>query len=775
MNENNKRRPILYNGEVYSKPITKKPGFGDKSVPYTYEDAKENLLNDISSTKSMISKLSDSQRMPNEIILSVVVHPEFTAKSYYPASLFDNNGTEKFGIQEIGSRVWKPKSGGSKTSKMYFIRTTEGSLEKLESRLNSRQSSLTKGFVEDVRKISSLGLLDSDDQILGMSGDWTEGKLEAVLHPFAIDSKNSLTLFLEKISANGVDKKSIKYKRYHSGVIFVSFDGNRETLRSIAGYNPLRTIHPLKVRELPSVGRAFSATNGPKAPLFTKKSPIVVGVIDGGADISNPFLKNYIESEFPVKGNPIPSYVNHGTQVSGVVLYGALNKYKNTDIMVEPAISVKSFGVLSSDTNDPDLYDAIDAIEDLVPKNRHISVYNLSLGPCGPILDDNISRFTYSCDLLSYEYGVLFCVAVGNDGEVVGYDRIQSPSDSVNCLAVGAYTKSGDKEIRAPYSCIGPGREGGKMKPDVSAFGGCDNYPIHLIGEADAMKVLSAGTSFSSPIVASVAGRLIGESNGNINALIAKSLIIHSTTEKSKFHTNELGHGIITEDVDKIVNCVDKSYTVIYQGQLDTGKYVEFAIPWDEKIDQGSTSFKWTLAILSDVDQLSSDDYTSSTIEVTFFANKNKYSFKNKNSILIPGESTLKKSEIVDIDLNPDRAELLISLGWKKDNFPVTDSPKKQFVNESDLRNDLKWDTLDTRLLSKQSSGLRNPSFHVHAIGRGSRLEDLKVKFALVLTVTSPKAEIDLYSSILSKFPALLPIELVSLVNVDVNNVVKEN
>lgn len=775
MNENNKRRPILFNGEVYSEPITKKTGFSNKSVPYTYEDAKGKLLSDIASTKTLISQLSDTQRMPNEVVLSLTVQPEFTAKSYYPSSLFDNNGSEKFGIQEIGSRVWKPKNNDNRTSKMYFIRATEESLEKLESHLNSHSSSLTKSFKADITKISSLGLLDSDDQILGMSTDWTEGRLEAVLHPFDIDSKSSLSLFLEKISANGADKESIKYKQYHSGVTFVSFNGNRKTLKSIAGYNPLRTIHPLKVRDLPSVSRDFSPTNGPKAPVFTKKSPIIVGVIDGGADINNPFLKNYIESEFSVSGNPIPSFVNHGNQVAGVVLYGPLNKYKNTDIIEEPSISVKSFGVLSSNSNDPDLYDAIDAIEKLVPENRHISVYNLSLGPCGPILDDNISRFTYSCDLLSYEYGVLFCVAVGNDGEIDGYNRIQSPSDSVNCLAVGAYTKSENKEIRAPYSCIGPGREGNKMKPDVSAFGGCDNHPIHLIGNNDQTKVLSAGTSFSSPIVASVAGRLIGESNGNINALIAKSLIIHSTTDKDKFHTNELGHGIISEDIETIVNCIDKSYTVIYQGQLDTGKYVEFTIPWDESIDQGSTSFKWTLAILSDVDQLSPDDYTSSTIEVTFFANKNKYSFKNTNNSLIPGESKLKKSEIVDLDLNPKRAELLISLGWKKDNFPITDSPKKQFVSESDLRNDLKWDTLDTRTISKKSKGLRNPSFHVHAIGRGSRLEDLRVKFALVLTVTSPKAEIDLYSSVLSKFPALLPIELDSLINVEVNNVVKNS
>ena len=141
--------------------------------------------------------------MPNEIILSFVVHPEFTAKSYYPTSLFDNNGAEKFGIQEIGSRVWRSKNDNShnsekNNSKMYFVRATEGSLERLENHLNSRVSSLTKGFQDDIRKISSFGLLESDDQILGVSSEWREGKLEAVLHPFDIDKNTSVLHFLEQ-------------------------------------------------------------------------------------------------------------------------------------------------------------------------------------------------------------------------------------------------------------------------------------------------------------------------------------------------------------------------------------------------------------------------------------------------------------------------------------------------------------------------------------------------------------------------------------------------
>ena len=55
------------------------------------------------------------------------------------------------------------------------------------------------------------------------------------------------------------------------------------------------------------------------------------------------------------------------------------------------------------------------------------------------------------------------------------------------------------------------------MKPDIMAFGGCDQHPIHLISPKVGNKVWSQGTSFASPIAASLAGRLVGESNNTID------------------------------------------------------------------------------------------------------------------------------------------------------------------------------------------------------------------------------------------------------------------
>lgn len=773
MSENKKRRPILYNGQVYGEPVTKGGGGGTKAMPYTYEQAREIILNDINETREVLRNMPDSARLPNEIILSLTLQPEFSAKSYYPETLFDL-GYEKFGLTEIGSRVWRNKNYDTNKitdveseeyvaptfSKMFFIRATEESLIKFENQLKKSSSTLTKSFQTDIRKISNLGILPTNEQILGLPDDWQQGRLEAVLHPFGIDKDKSLEHFINHISKAGVNTDDVKFKQYRSGVSFISFNGNKHVLDSLLGYNPLRTIHPLKMRDLPAIARGTSLTGGPNIPKFTKKSKTVIGVIDGGLDDSNPYTKNYSESEFSVSGSPIPGYVEHGTQVTGAVLYGPLNNYSTGDTLPEPLVSVKTFGVLSSNTNDPELYDAIDAIEKIIPSNKGIKVYNLSLGPSGPILDDSISRFTYSCDLLSIDHEVLFCVAVGNDGHVKGYERIQSPSDAVNCLAVGAFTNRKGVSMRAPYSSIGPGREGSKMKPDIMAFGGCDQYPIHLVSQNLGSKVWSQGTSFASPIAASLAGRLVGESNSTVDTLTAKALMIHSARDNNLngSHCLEMGHGIIPDEMENIISCNDKSYTLIYRGELDPAKYAEFLIPWDENITKGKANFKWTVAVLTDIDQLSSDDYTTSSVEVAFYPNRNKYVFKNNTGIDLDGDA--KKSEIVDILKNPERMEYLLLNGWEQSNFPQTDSAKPQFRTELELKEDLKWDSLDAREVTKFSKSIDEPVFHIHALGRGNRNGGKKVKFALILTVTTPKAEVDLYANILNKYSALIPLQI---------------
>lgn len=748
----NNRRPILYKGEVYTKAITKKVGGSSKQPKASYGTAQAKILSDISQAKEKINNMPSDKKLPNEFVVCVRMDPEFSAKSYYPEDLFTTvsaNGQ----VQEIGSRIWREKDENDieETGKLFFIRTTATGLDELETKIARDESSVTKGFAYDVRKIKSLDTLESEEQILGIPSDWTEGRLEAVLHPFQKDKDIALSSFLELLRNSDVDLDRVKYKQYESGITFVSLYGTRDTIASVSEYNPLRTLHTMDLRDLPTTTRGGAISGGP-TPASGPKSDVVVGIFDGGVNNGNPFLQEFVEN-IDLTTSPVDSNAtNHGTQVSGAVLFGPINSYSSTDSLPTPRVSVKSFRVLPvQNVLDPDLYEIIDEIEQVVPQHPEIKVFNLSLGPQGPIVDDLISRFTFACDLLSAKHNILFTVAVGNDGHLTGAaGRIQAPSDMVNGLGIGAYTKRNGKIVRAPYSCFGPGREGNKLKPDLLAFGGCDQHPIHLIAHNLNEKAWSQGTSFASPIVAGYAGQLIGYSDGAIDPLVARALLIHSAESNEKKHSNENGHGILAETVDEIVTCKSNSYTLIYKGELLPKKYAEFTIPWDETINSGKVNFKWTIAVSTAIDPQSPDDYTASSVALSLYPNSQKFGFNKKG----------ERKKTLDLRTELSEAQVLLDDGWKQSEFPIPDSAPTPYASEDDLKADMKWDSVDTRTLGKKIENINNPFFHIHAFERGTRYKNSKIRFAVILTVESSDQTIDVYSKIINKYDALVPIKI---------------
>ncbi|MFZ2523349.1 MAG: hypothetical protein WAW92_03095, partial [Minisyncoccia bacterium] len=243
----NNRRPILYRGEIYTKPITKKSGGPPKEPGVSYDTARTKILSDISKTKEKINSIPKSKKLKNEFIVCLRMSPEFSAKSYYPTDLFSSlysNGE----VEEVGSRLWREKvedEDTDETGKLFFVRTTMNGLNKLEEKLNQDEVYVTTKFKYDIRKVKSVDTLEADEQILGIPDNWTEGRLEAVLHPFEKDREESLKNFLELLKKSGVNLDRVKYKQYESGITFVSLYGTRDTIAGIAEYNPLRTIHTM--------------------------------------------------------------------------------------------------------------------------------------------------------------------------------------------------------------------------------------------------------------------------------------------------------------------------------------------------------------------------------------------------------------------------------------------------------------------------------------------------------------------------------------------------
>lgn len=728
------KKPILMKGERLIVPILKKQGFGEKELPHTYDEAKLKIQTSLSSIKDVVKSRKD-KFLPNEIVICARMEEGYLAKSYRPDFLQKDNNMNLVGARKIKST--KKDLNGKETTienKLYFFRTSLRGIESFENILSNNLLSNTaeKGLC----MLNNIELLDDNEKICGFKEEDKDIEVEIVLHPL----KKDYDLAIDKIKSIVGEKCEIRI--YKDGPTFILAKMNKENLPNLVKYNFLRTVHPLRNINLPEMSRGTTA-DAPKLDSININNNIKIGVFDGGVCLDNslisPFTKSYDISTLPEDSNGI----SHGTAVCGAVLYGELNGYSASDTIPSPKVTVESFRVLP----EVNLYRIIDNIANVVNSRDDIKIYNISFGPSGPIWDDEINRFTYELDRLAYNKGVIFCVAVGNDGRLdEPFNRIQAPADLVNGIGVGSYSYYNNKKYRAEYSCIGLGREGAKIKPDVLAFGGDSRNPFHAISTTDGVRSYINGTSFASPVVAGKLGRVFSNSS-EISTLMARSLLIHNA-KGNCFDAKEEGYGIVSENIEELITCSDKKVTIIYTGEISERKYVKLPIPLPDKIknNNGTVRIDWTIASLTDVNGLDPDGYTSSCIEDTFYPNSNKYRFTK----------TGKKPQIVDLEKNYCKGDELIENGYKQSALPISDSPA--YLTEVERRENLQWDTIVRKSKSKRISSLDKPYIIMHCIPRESDGIN-KLKFCVCVTLEYVNYSGDLYNDIIEEYPILVPLE----------------
>jgi hypothetical protein len=722
--------PILAKGEKLAEEITKGRSGGDKPFPYTYEEAKDRSIRDINEVAEEIEKNKELY-LEDEIILNIRMAESFIAKSYIP-NLFNKKESMEF----VGARIYDRKVIGNKEikSKLYFIKCSKDNLDWFLNDLI--KDNFTDTQVKQLRSIERIDMLKPEEKTLGFDEKEKLHQVEIVLHPI----RNEKTKAINKLR-QFIDEE-ISVKEYENGPIFILAKVKEENLINIAKYNFLRTIHPMREINLPEL-KSFEGMELPKVPKASNmKNKIKIGVFDGGANEENPYLrpylKNYDLSSLPSKTESL----QHGNAVCGGVLYGEINSYKSDDELKEPKCLVESFRVLP----EQDMYKIIDNIETVVNNRDDIDIYNISFGPRGPILDDQIDRFTYALDKLALQNKV-FCIAVGNDGKVMKpFNRIQAPSDAVNCIGVGAYSKYDNKVYRADYSCIGAGREGGKLKPDLLAFGGDERNLFQAIGLDGKKRLMTAGTSFASPIVAKRVGELT-QISSEMDPLMSRTILVHSA-KKTLDSAEEEGFGILEDNIENIIQCNKNKVTILYQGFIIPSRCMKLPIPLPDMVNElGNISFSWTICTLTDVSTLDSDLYTNTCIEESFYPNSNVFSFTKDNEKLI-------KLNIVE---EPDKVEALLKLGYKQGKNPASDTAKRR--SELQRRLDYKWDTISRKTKGKKIDGVNDPFLIISALSRDD--DDIrKVRFCVAVTVEMKKYKGNMYEDILNKYNVLTPIQI---------------
>ena len=721
-----KRNFLLGNGERLTEDISVSSGGAPKEAPYTFDEALDRLSTMVSQTALEIDNLPRDACPKDQAVVSLILNPEYIAKSYFPKTLLQD-----VGLEVVGSRPKKitpeKRSRGRKSVETVttelFARGTRASIRSWGENLPDWDPSQPKS--RDLISIETVSLPIPKEKIKGNLPDAGILPMEIVLHASEIEVRTYLLqdfkIYLEKLDL----KVAFGHRFFAKGLCFLEVDAPAERADEIAVFSMVRALRRMpELRVLrPAIRSSDMPANVPELPDKPPASnDIQVAIFDGGIPEGHP-LNNWVRvHELPGVGPNTNQFLSHGVAVTSAALFGHINP---SEQIPQPYSYINHYRVLDNAPGQKphELFEILERIEDVL-STKEFDFINLSIGPQLPIEDDDVHVWTAVLDDRLSRTSTLATIAVGNDGEgdsMLGLNRIQVPADCVNALGIGACDSQGSDWKRAPYSSVGPGRSPGRVKPDLVDFGGVVNLPFVVLAE-DTRPTLkaTAGTSFATPSVMRQGIGIRTLFGRSLNLLAVRALLIH-TAEGNEQDLEEIGWGRAAQSLEDIVICGDNTVRVVYQGEISPAKYIRASIPVPYGEISGMVSIKATICYKSQIDPHHPSNYTRAGLEVRFRPHDGKFS-------------------------SPERVH------------PKTESffgLNKVGATEDVLRRDTwKWENCLHASKRKRGSSLRNPCFDIHYNSRYESRNftpDEKLAYALVVTVQAKDIS-DLYDQIVRKY-----------------------
>ncbi|MGL6213691.1 S8 family peptidase [Billgrantia desiderata] len=612
------RNLLLGRGELLSSQRGFSNGGGPKKYPYSFSEVQGVLPDQIRAVEESLDSLPAEAKPRGEGVFELILHPAFLAKSYYPVAIFDSAGLRDVGSKEVFLRPRKVTRKRDEEKELatasIFVAGSVGSLRRLRAMVEDGKAN--KKQQSELREIEEISWIERSRCFKGdLSEDEEETKqYEVVLHagPDEKDIIDSFVKFAKSCGAEPQVKKMIQVGK----LTFIPVVAVSAVISRVIQHSFVRVarVMPLLRSAVPEIMRNNLSESLPLPKDTALKEDVVAAIFDGGlgtSDLSQ-WADEYIwEDTEHTYGN----LLLHGNEVTSTYLFGRVDDGR---VLKRPFTKVNHFRVLGQNSGkDPDLYDVLLKIKSELEYGDYRFV-NLSLGPRMPIHDDEVHAWTAVLDQLCSRHGIFATVAVGNDGDVEGAERIQPPGDMVNALSVGASDRSGSKWSRAPYSCMGPGRSPGYIKPDGLAFGGSDTEPFLVFNPMTASVNAVCGTSYSAPMVLRTAAGVAALTDYDMSSNALKALLVHTADPKKSTMRKEVGWGRFKEDPIEILECDDESATVIFQGNLVKGEYLRCPIPMPNEVLSGEVKVKATFCIQAHTDPEHSLNYTRSGIGIVF-------------------------------------------------------------------------------------------------------------------------------------------------------------
>lgn len=736
-------RFILGRGEKLTATVDVPRGGGEKAHPYTLSQSIKALMPLFAKAVESVEELPPQACPGDRAVAAVTLHPAYLAKSYFPETLLRQANLTAIGskAKEVVPRnVLAKEAEKARTKKkeppppgqcatQLFVAGKREDIAALPQRLTQAKDGTA--LAADIVKIEDFRIPSAWERVRLRPGEDEELLLEVVLHTTRSRKMQQLVFDGFEAFANTLELEPDFDRRFESdGLCFLSMRAPRERVVRVAEFAFLRVA-----REMPRLRqfRPFFPRNLPGMEAFPVKLPTappvsaepLVAIFDGGLPKGHGLDQWVTGHDAPGVSSPVLEYQRHGMAVTSAVLFGPLEE---DQALTSPPAKVDHFRVLDANTGkDPqgELYDVLHRIDDVL-KSKSYPFVSLSIGPDYPVEDDDPSAWTTILDKHFGRGRTLAGVAVGNRGEEdrsTGYHRIQPPSDCVNALAVGAADSVGTKWKRAPYSCVGPGRCPGFVKPDVLAFGGSRKEPFWALdGQKRNHASPITGTSFAAPTAVRLGALTRVHFGDAISPLGSKALLVHGA-DAAGHDRAEVGWGRVPDDVLALMACGDGEVRVLYQDVLTPTRWLRAPVPLPEKLE-GMVTITATLCFATETDPQDTLNYTRSGLEVVFRPHAGK---RGK-----PGQV---------------HADTRSFYGAKL--FGET---------EQELRADShKWETTLHNEIKMQSRSLKDPVFDIHYMareeGRATSGAE-KIPYALVISVKAPRIK-DLFERTLARYPVL--------------------
>lgn len=511
----------------------------------------------------------------------------------------------------------------------------------------------------------------------------------------------------------------------------------------------------------------------------TSKKVTTVGVLDNGIEVIDE-LKPWIDGK---RLSPYPDssiLASHGTLVAGIITYG--DELQEKEICGSNNVMVFDATVFPDTRKERlDEDELIENIREIIKrKHKEIKIWNLSISIRREISKSKFSDFAIALDEIQDEFNVLICKSAGNCtnfAKTLPLGKLHEGADSVRSLVVGSIADKqegvdiSEPENPSPFSRKGPG-PAYIIKPDIVHYGG--NAGVDSRGNIIESGVFSfsnsgtiiekAGTSFSTPRVASLAAGLLNEMDEEFDSLLLKTMIIHSASYSENLkvpemeRTKYIGFGV-PEPVRSILYNSQTEATLILRDSLPKGSFIDIKdFPMPECLVRDgfyTGQIIVTLVYEPILDPSQGFEYCQSNMDVKFGSYDEKTPRDTtRNGILNPVGRTGSQNVLVGniyskVKMRENtedfalKERMLIQYGDKY--YPV----KKYAVDLSELTegNKIKYASSEKKWYLRLDGTYRS-NIEDRAILDG---QDLSQEFCMMITIKDPLQEKAVYNGITQK------------------------